>query len=210
MQQVKSRRELYSEATRAALLDEATRLFATRGYAGTSLEDVAAASQVTRGAVYHHFDGKQALFEAVLDAQEMRAIAKITAAATAADPLEAARQALDAFLDHCCDPVYGRLVWLEGPTALGWHRWRECEQKYAYGLVERYITALVDAGYLAGRALGSLVRLSLLDARRRRARARRGARSGQAPAARGMALPRPPDHLRPARRLAPPATSSCT
>ena len=112
---------------------------------------MAAASQVTRGAVYHHFDGKQALFEAVLDAQEMRAIAKITAAATAADPLEAARQALDTFLDHRCDPVYGRLVWLEGPTALGWHRWRECEQKYAYGLVERYITALVDAGYLADR-----------------------------------------------------------
>src|SRR6185369_5719645 len=116
--------------------------------------------QVTRGAVYHHFDGKQALFEAVLDAQETRAIATITAAATAADPLEAARQALDAFLDQCCDPVYGRLVWLEGPTALGWHRWRECEQKYAYGLVERFITALVDAGYLADRALGSLVRFS--------------------------------------------------
>jgi AcrR family transcriptional regulator len=142
-----SRRELYSEATRAALLDEATRLFATRGYAGTSLEDVAVASQVTRGAVYHH-------------AQETRAIARITAAATAADPLNEALQALDAFLDQCCDPVYGRLVWLEGPTALGWHRWRECEQKYAYGLVERFITALVDAGYLADRALGSLVRFS--------------------------------------------------
>ena len=155
-----SRRELYSEATRAALLDEATRLFATRGYAGTSLEDVAVASQVTRGAVYHHFDGKQALFEAVLDAQETRAIARITAAATAGDPLEAARQALDAFLDQCCDPVYGRLVWLEGPTALGWHRWRECEQKYAYGLVDRFITALVEAGYLTDRARGSLVRFS--------------------------------------------------
>ena len=122
MQQVRSRRELYSEATRAALLEEATRLFGTRGYAATSLEDVAAA--------------------------------------TAADPLDAALQALDAFLDQCCDPVYGRLVWLEGPTALGWHRWRECEQKYAYGLVERFITALVDAGYLADRALGSLVRFS--------------------------------------------------
>ena len=36
----------------------------------------------------------------------------------------------------------------------------ECEQKYAYGLVERFITALVDAGYLADRALGSLVRFS--------------------------------------------------
>ena len=158
MQQVRSRRELYSEATRAALLEEATRLFGTRGYAGTSLEDVAAASQVTRGAVYHHFDGKRALFEAVLDAQETTAIATITAAATAADPLEAARQALDAFLDQCCDPVYGRLVWLEGPAALGWHRWRECEQKYAFGLVERFITALVGAGYMPDRAVGSLVR----------------------------------------------------
>ena len=160
MQQVRSRRELYSEATRAALLDEATRLFAQRGYAGTSLEDVAAASQVTRGAVYHHFDGKQALFEAVLDAQETRAIARITAAATAADPLDAARQALDAFLDQCCDPVYGRLVWLEGPAALGWHRWRECEEQYAYGLVEQFITALIDQGYLEDRAAGSLARFT--------------------------------------------------
>jgi AcrR family transcriptional regulator len=158
MSQVKGRREMYSEATRAALLDEATRLFAARGYTGTSLEDVAAASQVTRGAVYHHFDGKQALFEAVLDAQESRAVARITAAATAADPLEAALQALDAFLDQCCDPTYGRLAWLEGPAALGWHRWREFEKKYAYGLVERFITDLVDAGRLADRATGSMVR----------------------------------------------------
>ena len=89
MPQLKSRRELYSEATRAALLGEATRLFATRGYAGTSLEDVAAASRVTRGAVYHHFDGKQALFEAVLDAQEARAIAEITAAATSSSEVPA-------------------------------------------------------------------------------------------------------------------------
>ena len=125
------------------------RLFTERGYGRqTSLEDVAAASQVTRGAVYHHFDGKQALFEAVLDAQEMRAIAKITAAATAADPLEAALQALDTFLDHCCDPVYGRL-------RSGWRgqasRWAgtaggECEEKYAFGLVERFVTALRGPG----------------------------------------------------------------
>src|SRR6201996_4616456 len=161
MSHVRSRRELYSEATRAALLEEATRLFGTRGYAATSLGDVAAASQVTRGAVYHHFDGKQALFEAVLDGQETRAIARITAAATAADPLEAARQGLHAVLHQCCAPIYGRLVWLEGPAALGWHRWRECEQKYAFGLVERFITALVDAGYLPDRAVGSLVRFSL-------------------------------------------------
>ena len=152
---------MYSEATRAALLEEATALFATRGYAGTSLEDVATASQVTRGAVYHHFASKQALFEAVLEAQEVRATAAVTAAASAAaDPWDAAMLALDAFLGQCCDPVYGRLVWLEGPTALGWHRWRECEKKYAYGLVERFIHAIIEAGYLEDRATESMVKFS--------------------------------------------------
>ena len=160
MPEVKSRRELYSEATRAALLDEATTLFAERGYAGTSLEDVASASRVTRGAVYHHFASKQALFEAVLDLQEERATTERVAAAAAANPWDAAMLALDAYLSHCCDPVYGRLVWLEGPAALGWHRWRECEKKYSYGLVEQFIRDLVEGGYVDGRAFDSLVQFS--------------------------------------------------
>jgi AcrR family transcriptional regulator len=161
MPEVKSRRELYSAATRAALLDEATALFAERGYAGTSLEDVASASQVTRGAVYHHFASKQALFEAVLDRQEARVTADVmAAAASAADPRDAAMLALDTYLTHCCDPVYGRLVWLEGPAALGWHRWRETEKDHSYGLVERFIRDLVDGGYLRDTAFDSLVRFS--------------------------------------------------
>lgn len=160
MPPVKSRREAYSEATRAAILDEATTLFTERGYTATSLEHVASATGVTRGAVYHHFADKQALFEAVLDAQEMQAIDEIAAAATASDPWDAALLALDAFLDKCCDPAYGRLVWQEGPTALGWKRWRECEEKYAYGLVERFVHALIDAGYLEGRAVETTVRYS--------------------------------------------------
>jgi AcrR family transcriptional regulator len=161
MQPVRSRRELYSEATRAALLEEATALFAARGYAGTSLEDVATASQVTRGAVYHHFASKQALFEAVLDAQEENATAQTMAAVEGvSDPWEAAMLGLDAFLSHCCDPVYGRLVWLEGPTALGWHRWRECEKKYAYGTVEHFVHALVQAGYLEDQAVDTQIKFA--------------------------------------------------
>lgn len=143
------------------MLEAATGLFATRGYAGTSLEDVATASRVTRGAVYHHFASKQALFEAVLDAQEENATAQTMAAvAGVSDPWEAAMLGLDAFLDHCCDPVYGRLVWLEGPTALGWHRWRECEKKYAYGTVEHFVNALVQAGYLPDRAVETQIRFA--------------------------------------------------
>ena len=160
MSPVKSRRELYSAATRAALLEEATALFAERGYAGTSLADVASASAVTRGAVYHHFASKQALFDAVLDAQEARVTAEVAAAATAADPWDAAMLALGAYLDQCCDPTYGRLVWQEGPAALGWHRWRECETKYAYGLIERFIKDLIGSGYLPDYAVDSQVRFA--------------------------------------------------
>jgi AcrR family transcriptional regulator len=151
MSTVKSRREQYSAATRAALLEAATALFARRGFAKTALEDVAAAAQVTRGAVYHHFANKRDLFEAVIDALESEAKQQVTAAtASVADPWEAALIGLDAFLDRCCDPVYGRLVWQEGPLALGWARWQECEEEHAYGLIEGYIRALADAGRIDG------------------------------------------------------------
>ena len=86
--------------------------------------------------------------------------AEVLTAAQSPDPWEAAMLALGAYLDHCCDPAYGRLVWLEGPAALGWHRWRDCERKYAYGLVERFIRDLVDGGYLDGKAFDSLVQFS--------------------------------------------------
>lgn len=146
---VKSRREQYSEATRTALLETATALFAERGFRGTSLEDVASSTQVTRGAVYHHFASKRELFEAVLGALETRATERIAAAAGAAeDAWDSAMIGLDAFLDQCCDPVYGRLCWQEGPVALGWDRWKECEEKYAYGLTAQFVRSLMDAGYI--------------------------------------------------------------
>ena len=109
--QVKSRREQYSEATRSALLDAATRRFAERGFAGTALEDVAADIQASRGAVYHHFASKTALFEAVFEQLESAVVARCAAAAREADgPCPAALAALTVFLDDCCDPVYGRVL----------------------------------------------------------------------------------------------------
>jgi AcrR family transcriptional regulator len=151
MSPVKSRRDQYSEATRAALLDAATALFFERSFAGAALEDVAAAAQVTRGAVYHHFTNKRDLFEAVLDALEAQAKQRVAAATQGVhDPWDAAMTGLDAFLEQCCDPVYGRLVWQEGPVALGWARWKECEEQHAYGLIEGFVRALIDAGRIAG------------------------------------------------------------
>jgi AcrR family transcriptional regulator len=149
MSTVKSRRDQFSEATRAALLDAATRRFATLGFAGTSLEDVAADIQASRGAVYHHFSSKKALFQAVFERLETEAVDRAAGAgARGADPWQSALLALEEFLDHCCEPVYGRVVWQEGPLALGWSCWLEEEQKYAYGLVETYVRALLDGGHV--------------------------------------------------------------
>jgi len=153
---VKSRREQYSAATRNALLDSATGLFAERSFAATALTDVAAAAQVTRGAVYRHFADKQALFEAVLERFEMQAMQRIAGAALGTgDAWDAARRGLSAFLDECLDPVYSRIVWREGPSALGWLRWRECERAYGFGLVEQFLRLLVDDGQIAAVPLRS-------------------------------------------------------
>lgn len=144
---VRGRREQYSAETRAAILDAATRRFAERGYANTALEDVAADIQATRGAVYHHFTSKKALFEAVFEKMETDAVARVAAAAAGeSNPWLAAQVSLEVFLDRCCDPVYGRVVWQEGPLALGWTGWKECEERFAYGLIEQVVRALVDSG----------------------------------------------------------------
>jgi AcrR family transcriptional regulator len=161
MSTVKSRREQYSEATRAALLAAATRRFAEHGFAGTALEDVAGDIQATRGAIYHHFAGKSALFEAVFEQLETDATGLCAAAAArAADPGAAAIAALDVFLDRCCDPVYGRIVCLEAPIALGWLRWQEAEEQFAYGLVEQLVKALMDAGEIEDQPLETTTRLA--------------------------------------------------
>ncbi|WIY05763.1 TetR family transcriptional regulator [Amycolatopsis mongoliensis] len=160
MSTVKSRREQYSEATRAALLTAATRRFAEHGFAGTALEDIAGDIQATRGAIYHHFASKTALFEAVFEQLETEAMElSASAAARAATPWAAAFAALDVFLDRCCDPVYGKLVWREAPLALGWLRWQAAEEQYAYGLVEQLIKALVDGGDIDDQPLETTTRL---------------------------------------------------
>jgi AcrR family transcriptional regulator len=158
---VKSRREQYSEATRAALVEAATRAFAERGFAGTALDDVAADIQATRGAVYHHFANKTALFEAVFERLETDVLERsAAAAATADDPWQAALAALEVFLDACCDPVYGKVVWREAPIALGWHHWHEYEHKFSYGLIEQLLEALMSNGLLERQPLTPMTNIT--------------------------------------------------
>src|SRR6478752_5159149 len=94
-----SRRAQFSASTRRALVDVAEQLFTEHGYAGTSLDAIVAGADVTKGALYHHYSGKQALFEAVFERVESAGAQSIQSALTGhRDPWEKATAGLRAFL----------------------------------------------------------------------------------------------------------------
>src|SRR6266536_2500416 len=80
-------------ATREHLLSVATALFAARGYEATSIEAVLDAAGTSRGSLYHHFKGKDALFEAVLEALETDVGRRTVAASAGAPSVTAALRA---------------------------------------------------------------------------------------------------------------------
>jgi AcrR family transcriptional regulator len=136
-----------SEATRRALVGAAERLFTERGYADTPTEAVVQAAGVTRGALYHHFRDKAALFQAVYEALEKRVVDQVHARIKGvSDPLKVLQRGAEGFLDACLDPAVRRVVLLEGPSVLGWERWREIDQAYGLGLTTAALEAAVAAG----------------------------------------------------------------
>jgi len=146
----RGRRQEYADLTRTAVVEAATDLFARHGYAKTSLEQVAAAARVSKGAVYGHFTGKEALFLAVMDDQEHQMVQHLTQVALEQDdPWQGAVAALRAFLRACRDSVYGHIVMREGPAALPYSQWLRCAEPYSLGLTRTLATSLMDAGLMA-------------------------------------------------------------
>jgi AcrR family transcriptional regulator len=144
------RRAEKGEATRRRLVETATRLFAERGYEDTPVELVLAEAGVSRGALYHHFASKEALFEAALDATQAGvAVAVRNAARHAADPLGALRAGCAAWLALARDPVVRRIVLLDAPGVVGWQRWREIDLRHSLGAVRASLRAMAGEGRLS-------------------------------------------------------------
>jgi AcrR family transcriptional regulator len=129
-------------ATRDQLIAIATRLFAEQGYEDTSIETVLQESGLSKGALYHHFPGKDALFAAVLEVVEAdvnRRILEATADATDAE--SALRAGAHAWIRLVADPVVQRIILIDAPAVIGWWRWRELESRYAFGLLRAGLEA---------------------------------------------------------------------
>jgi AcrR family transcriptional regulator len=135
------------QATRAHLVDVATRLFAAHGYDGTSIEAVLAGSGVSRGSLYHHFRGKDALFWAVLEEVAVRVGRQMAdAERDAPDPVAALRAGCLAWIRLAGDPVVQQTVLIDAPAVLGWQRWRELDEQNSLGVIRAALAYAAEAG----------------------------------------------------------------
>ena len=163
-----------SEGTRGALISAGRELFAERGYAAVGTEEIVRRAGVTRGALYHHFDGKRELLEAVYEQLESEMAARLAEVETpGAGALETLRAGAEMFLDHSLEPEVQRIVLLDAPAVLGWERWREIGARYGLGLIEGVLAIGMERGEirrqpvepLAHALLGALDEVAMFVAR---------------------------------------------
>jgi AcrR family transcriptional regulator len=161
------------QATRRRLLAVASELFAERGYEGTAIETVLERADLSKGSLYHHFANKRDLYEAVLEETEARlARSTVLAARGAGDPAEGLRAGCKAFLRLARDPAISRIVLRDAPTVVGWARWREIDERHAFGILRRGVAATPAAerlsrerqDVLAHVLLASLIELAMIIA----------------------------------------------
>ena len=154
-QAASGKRAAQGRATRGQLIEVATRLFTEHGYEGTSIEAVLSAAGVSRGALYHHFAGKEALFEAVVSAVSEQVTVKLAETVQGcADPLDAMRTAALAWIDLAADPVIQRVVLVDAPSVLGWDRWRAMDDGRTLGAMRLMLQGISDSGRLPAELVG--------------------------------------------------------
>jgi AcrR family transcriptional regulator len=146
-------------ATRSALVAAGRRLFATEGFAGVGTETIVREADVSRGALYHHFADKTELFAAVLEDVEREVAGQlaVTAGARAGDgAVEVLAVAVEAWLDLCDRPEVQRIVLVDGPSVLGWPRWRAICQRHVLGLIQAVLAQGIADGELADQPVAPL------------------------------------------------------
>ncbi len=137
------KQEERSELTRNALLEAGRRLFGRQGFAETSIEQIVREADVTRGALYHHFNGKLELFVAVSGAMEAEVIQNaLLKASEHEDPWDQIEAGLQDFLDRCTDKEVQQIVVHDGPAVLGWERWHDAENRAGMQQVFTHLSLL--------------------------------------------------------------------
>lgn len=148
--------------TQAAIVKAARRLFGDRGFQATSMDDIAAASRVAKGAIYHYFKTKDDLFSAVFEQVSHDLVSEIDQAVrTEKDTLAAMTAGTQLYFTKCAKGPYSRIILRDGPAVLGWERWRRIDAEHFGGKIPRALTAAMTAGLIAKQPVEPLARLLL-------------------------------------------------
>lgn len=142
------KRRYDSKATRRELIAAGRALFAENGYAGANAESIVAAAGLTRGALYHHFDGKRGLFEAVLESMQAELADEISVQArrVKGGPLARLRVGFGVYLDMALRQDMRQVLLIDGPAVLGWTPWHEIDLKYGFRATEAALAQAMQAG----------------------------------------------------------------
>jgi AcrR family transcriptional regulator len=143
-----------STVTRQRLVQEARQLFATYGYSATGTEQILQQAGVKRGAMYHHFSDKLALFEAVCRQICEEAAIAIETALPETQQLPPKDQLIEgsiAWMQFMLQADIRQIMLIDAPTALGWQRWQALEQDWGTASLRQGIEEAVAAGQLKPR-----------------------------------------------------------
>ena len=149
-----------TETTTDQLITAARRLFATKGFPATSIQEIVAEAGVTRGALYHHFASKEELFEAVFNREQEALDQRVReAAARRKGAWTQLKAGCDEFLDATLDPETQRIVMIDGPAVLGSVRSQQNDDSQSIQLLKHVIEKAVQEGTLRKRPIMPIVHL---------------------------------------------------
>jgi AcrR family transcriptional regulator len=145
---VKSKKVQQGEATRQALLQAALTLFGERGYATTTLDEIVQAANVTKGALYHHFDGKQELFAAIYEQVKREVSERAATAFLEPDPWEDLCTGCEAMLDAHLDPSVRRILLHDAQAVLDADTIRRVENRHGAVVLRGALRRSIRAGVI--------------------------------------------------------------
>jgi len=154
-----SRKVAQGAATRAALIAAGRELFGDPGYAETSTEDLAAAAGVTKGALYHHFAGKDDLFLAVYEQVKRDITDQVAPSFLEPEAWDALIAGCAATIDANLDPAVRRIVMSDGPSVLGPEAVRDVELRYGAIVLRGALRKAMNAGVIERQSLVPLAQM---------------------------------------------------
>jgi AcrR family transcriptional regulator len=134
-----------SVATVDLVIQQAAELFSAKGFDATSVDDVAQAAGLTKGAVYHHFESKAELFTHVLTSvQSELAVTLASGTSVDAAPVDLISASVYRYLLHSTSPERCRILFIDGPAVIGWSAWREIDKQFFSAGLQARVEAIFD------------------------------------------------------------------